>query len=90
MKKFENFEIENFENLDLIFFHWNLNENARSVAGYGIAPTSAAMIEVFADLDGVSNDAVRAATFHVDDQADTAVLALVFRTIKPLCARKAV
>ena len=68
----------------------NLDENTCSISRDRVATTAPAVIKVFTDFDRVAHDGMGTTAFHVDYQADTAVFALVFGTIKPLCAWKAV
>ncbi len=62
----------------------NLHQHAAAVAGLGIGPDGAAMIEIEQDLEPHLDDLVRLAIMHVGDEADAAGVMFARRRIKPL------
>ena len=59
-------------------------QDARAVAGVGLAAAGAAMVEVAQDLQGLLHDLVGLAALHVDDEADAAGVVLELRIVKAL------
>ncbi len=49
-----------------------LDENARAIAGVGLAAASAAMVEIQENLKCLADDRVRLLAFDIDDEADPA------------------
>ena len=67
----------------------HLDEDAGPVSGERITPASAAVGEVFKDLEPLTDDPVAAPAVHVDDKPDAAGIVLVGRIVEPLGRRKA-
>ena len=57
----------------------DLDEDARAVAGFRIAAAGAAMREVDEDLNALGDDFVRRLAIDIDDETDTAGIALIMR-----------
>ena len=66
----------------------HLDEDARTVAGVGLAATRPAMVQVDKDLQGVAHQLVGLLAFHVDDKAQPARIVLELRIIKTLFGRR--
>ena len=64
-----------------------LHEDARAVAGVGLAAARAAMVEVQQHLQRLLDNGVRLFALHVDDKADAAGVVLELRIVKPLLWR---
>ena len=64
-----------------------LDENARAVAGIGLATARATVIQVQQDLQRLLNDGMGLPPLDVHHEADAAGLVLELRIVKPLFAR---
>ena len=67
----------------------HLDEDAGPVAGERITPASAAVGEVFKDLEPLTDDPMAAPAVHVDDKPDATGIVLVGGIVEPLGRRKA-
>jgi len=65
-------------------FIGNLDENSSAIAGFGIASTGSAVSQIDENLDPFCDDFVGRFRVDIDNKAETAVVALVCRTIKTL------
>ena len=62
----------------------DLQQHAAAVAGAGIGPRRAAMVDVEEDLQTLLDDVVRLLVVHVGDEADAAGIVLLGRIVEPL------
>ena len=65
----------------------HLDENARAVAGIGLAAAGAAVVQVQQHLQGLLDDRVGLPALDVDDEPDAAGLVLELRVVKALFGR---
>ncbi len=63
---------------------WNLNENARAVAGLRIAAAGSAMGEINQDLNALADDFVRLLPVEIDHETHAAGVVLMTGVIEPL------
>ena len=68
----------------------HLREDARAVAGIGLAAARAAVLQVDEDLQRLLHDRVRAAALDVRDEADAARIVFMCRVIETLSRRELV
>ena len=69
---------------------WNLDQNARSVAGLRIAAASSAMSEVDQNLNALEDDVVRLAALDIRNETDAAGIVFVLGPVQTLGRRQAV
>ncbi len=62
----------------------NLHQHAAAVAGLGVGPGGAAMVEVQQDLETHAHDVVGLGVVHVGDEADAAGVVLLGRIVEPV------
>jgi hypothetical protein len=67
---------------------WDLNENSRSVAGFRIASTSAAMDEVLQDLQPLQHNVVRGLPLDIHYKTNSASISLIGWVVETLRRRQ--
>jgi len=66
---------------------WDLNQNARTVTSFGIAPAGATVGQVDEDLNSLFDDLMAFLATNAGYKADAASVVLVRWVVKTLCGR---
>ena len=67
---------------------WNLEENAGSVSGFGVAAAGSAVRQVEQDLDSFGYDVVTFMASNIRDESDAAGVVLLRRMVQTLGGRR--
>jgi len=67
---------------------WNLDQNARSIAGLRVTAASSTMSEIDQNLHALENDIMRLSALNIGDEPDAASIVLVLRPVQALGRRQ--